>query len=103
MGLMTGRMAASDILGHAFTLPPPTTAHGALLNHITGGHISDGHAKSFQPMNVNFGLFPVPENPFVTMPNGKRKKLKGKDRKKAYTTRALNDLDQWMGNTKKAA
>ena len=103
IGLIAGRMAASDILGQNFDTPPVTTAHGALLNHITGGHISDGHAKSFQPMNVNFGLFPVPENPFVTMPNGKRKKLKGKDRKKAYTARALDDLKNWLNATKKAA
>ena len=98
IGLMTGRMAAAEILGQAFEIPPPTTAHGALIHHITGGHMLDSNAKSFQPMNVNFGLFPVPENPFITMPNGKRKKLRGKDRKKAYTSRAMNDLTNWMDN-----
>ena len=99
VGLMTGRMAAAQILGQTFETPPITTAHGALLNHITGG----AKAETFQPMNINFGLFPVPENPFITMPNGKRKKLKGKDRKKAYTSRALNDLQNWLGEIQKAA
>ena len=103
IGLMTGRMAAAEILGQSFETPPATTAHGALLHHITGGHMLDSNTKSFQPMNVNFGLFPVPENPFITMPNGKRKKLKGKDRKKAYTTRAINDLENWISETKQAA
>ncbi|MEM7650894.1 MAG: methylenetetrahydrofolate--tRNA-(uracil(54)-C(5))-methyltransferase (FADH(2)-oxidizing) TrmFO, partial [Pseudomonadota bacterium] len=103
IGLMTGRMAASEILGLTFETPPATTAHGALIHHITGGHMLDGNLKSFQPMNVNFGLFPVPENPFQIMPNGKKKKLKGKDRKKAYTSRALNDLDTWLNNDRKAA
>jgi len=96
IGLMTGRMAVSDVLGKNFETPPVTTAHGALLNHITGGHMLDSNAKTFQPMNINFGLFPAPENPFITMPNGKRKKLKGKDRKKCYTSRALEDLQKWL-------
>ncbi|HOO81177.1 MAG TPA: methylenetetrahydrofolate--tRNA-(uracil(54)-C(5))-methyltransferase (FADH(2)-oxidizing) TrmFO [Alphaproteobacteria bacterium] len=99
VGLMSGRMAASELLGIPFEAPPITTAHGALLGHITGG----AKSETFQPMNINFGLFPVPENPFITMPNGKRKKLKGKDRKKAYTTRALEDLENWMNNDRKAA
>lgn len=98
IGLITGRMAASQALGQHFETPPVTTAHGALINHITGGHMLDSNLKSFQPMNINFGLFPVPENPFITMPNGKRKKLKGKDRKKAYTSRALEDLQKWLGS-----
>ncbi len=99
VGLMTGRMAAAQALGHDFETPPVTTAHGALLNHITGG----ADTKTFQPMNVNFGLFPLPENPFEIMPNGKRKKLKGKDRKKCYTTRALNDLENWLDKKEQAA
>ncbi len=62
MGIMAGRMAAAERLGKAFTVPPATTAHGALINHITGGHLvtTDGAKSSFQPMNVNFGLFPPP-------------------------------------------
>ena len=49
-------------------------------------------------MNINFGLFPPPENPFTIMPNGKRRKLKGKDRKKAYTDRAKKDLQTWLSD-----
>src|SRR6188474_534032 len=59
-GLLAGRFAAAERLGDPIVLPPPTTAHGALLGHITGGHIEtiDSGPRSFQPMNVNFGLFP---------------------------------------------
>ena len=92
IGLIAGRMAASDTLGQSFEKPPLTTALGALLNHVTGG----ANAETFQPMNVNFGLFPAPENPYQIMPNGKRKKLKGKDRKKCYTDRARTDLAAWL-------
>ena len=71
-------------------MPPPTTAHGALLGHITGGHIEtiDAGTRSFQPMNVNFGLFP---------PLG-RKTARGAQ-KQALSARALADLDAWIGGT----
>lgn len=94
VGLMAARMAAAEILGQDFALPPATTAHGALLAHITGG----AQAETFQPMNVNFGLMPLPDKDMLApiQPNGKRKKLKGKDRKKAYADRARLDLDAWM-------
>ena len=60
IGLLAGRFAAAERLGEPLASPPPTTALGALLVHITGGHLSqgDGASRSFQPMNVNFGLFP---------------------------------------------
>jgi methylenetetrahydrofolate--tRNA-(uracil-5-)-methyltransferase len=95
VGLMAARMAAAEILGQDFELPPATTAHGALLAHITGG----AQAETFQPMNVNFGLMPLPDKDMLApvQPNGKRKKLKGKDRKKAYSDRARADLEVWMG------
>jgi len=70
-------------------LPPLTTAMGALLSHITGG----AAAESFQPMNVNFGLFPVPEG----------KLPKGRDRKRVYTARALADLEGWLNPAAVAA
>jgi methylenetetrahydrofolate--tRNA-(uracil-5-)-methyltransferase len=89
VGLLAGRMAAADRLGADFATPPPTTALGALLGHITGG----AAAETFQPMNVNFGLFPPPPAPD---PASGRRKLKGRDRKRAYTERALRDLDGWL-------
>ncbi len=94
VGLMAARMAAAEILGQDFELPPATTAHGALLAHITGG----AQAETFQPMNVNFGLMPLPDKDMLApvQPNGKRKKLKGKDRKKAYSDRARADLETWL-------
>lgn len=87
IGLLTGRFAGAERLGRTCAAPPATTALGALLNHITGG----ADAETFQPMNVNFGLFPDLEG-----------KVKGRDRKLAYTRRALNDLDGWLG-TRQAA
>ena len=90
IGLLAGRFAAAERLGARPSLPPPTTAHGALLGHITGGHIEtiNAGARSFQPMNVNFGLFP---------PLG-RKPACGAQ-KQALGARALTDLDAWIGGT----
>ena len=85
IGLLTGRFAAAERLGRSISLPPETTAHGALLNHITGG----ADAATFQPMNVNFGLFP----PLGPVPGQKR--IKGRDRKAALSARALDDLAAW--------
>ncbi|WP_340118884.1 methylenetetrahydrofolate--tRNA-(uracil(54)-C(5))-methyltransferase (FADH(2)-oxidizing) TrmFO [Pelagibius sp. 7325] len=93
IGLLAGRFAAAERLGQNFAPPPPTTAHGALLAHITGG----AEAETFQPMNVNFGLFPP-----LAPPPGKRK-VKKKDRKPAYSARALADLDAWHSETAAAA
>jgi len=86
-GLLAGRFAAAERLGRAIEPPPPTTALGALLVHVTGGHLAEG--GSFQPMNVNFGLFPLP--PF----EGK-KPPKGKDRKRLIAQRAVADLGEWL-------
>ncbi len=83
IGLLAGRFAAAEAKGVAAPPPPVTTAFGALLSHITGG----ADAKTFQPMNVNFGLFPP-------LPPGN--KIKGKDRKQAMSERALADLSQWL-------
>ncbi|PWR20066.1 methylenetetrahydrofolate--tRNA-(uracil(54)-C(5))-methyltransferase (FADH(2)-oxidizing) TrmFO [Zavarzinia compransoris] len=87
MGLIAGRFAAADALAEVLSPPPPTTALGALLNHVTGG----ADAKSFQPMNVNFGLFPPPDT----------RTRKG-DRKAAQSARALADLDRWLGRVEAA-
>ncbi|MDB3954033.1 methylenetetrahydrofolate--tRNA-(uracil(54)-C(5))-methyltransferase (FADH(2)-oxidizing) TrmFO [Alphaproteobacteria bacterium] len=86
IGLLAGRFAAAERKGQTMKVPPITTGLGALLGHITGG----ADADTFQPMNVNFGLFPPPP-----IPEGKRK-IKGRERKLAYATRALNDLDRWL-------
>jgi methylenetetrahydrofolate--tRNA-(uracil-5-)-methyltransferase len=88
IGLLAGRFAADEILGRAVEPPPPTTAFGALLAHITGG----ADAKTFQPMNVNFGLFP---EPLVG--------TRGKDRKRAQAHRAISDLESWLGTPEVAA
>ncbi|MBH9537962.1 methylenetetrahydrofolate--tRNA-(uracil(54)-C(5))-methyltransferase (FADH(2)-oxidizing) TrmFO [Novosphingopyxis sp. YJ-S2-01] len=81
VGLACGLMTAAEIRGHSFTPPPATTALGALLGHITG----DAERKDYQPMNVNFGLFPMPEG-----------KVKKNERKLFYTERAKRDMAEWM-------
>ncbi len=98
IGLMAGKFAAAEMMGYCTKTPPKTTASGALLNHVTGG----ANADTFQPMNVNFGLFPVPADELLRPEkkdrNGKlrRKKLKGKDRKKIYTDIARKDFERWL-------
>jgi methylenetetrahydrofolate--tRNA-(uracil-5-)-methyltransferase len=105
IGLLAGRFAAGERLGRACPPPPTTTALGALLAHITGGHLLDddtadlaeSKTRSFQPMNINFGLMPEPDAP---MSDATGKRLKGKDKgrakKRAVALRALSDLEQWL-------
>ena len=81
VGLMAGLMAAAELTGRTWTPPPRTTALGALLSHITG----DAEADSYQPMNINFGLFPPPPA-----------EVKKKQRKEAYTARAKQDMAEWL-------
>ncbi len=98
IGLIAGGFAAAEQLGLALSPPPRTTALGALLHHITGGHLSatgDG-ASSFQPMNVNFGLFPPIATPRSVTPRKGARSSKAFERKRALTARALNDLDSWL-------
>ncbi|MCO6385667.1 methylenetetrahydrofolate--tRNA-(uracil(54)-C(5))-methyltransferase (FADH(2)-oxidizing) TrmFO [Aliihoeflea sp. 40Bstr573] len=99
IGLLAGRFAAAERLGRPLLLPPVTTAFGALLNHITGGHIvtdEEPGKRSFQPMNVNFGLFPP-----VEAPKSEGKRLRGKEKtnakRRAITSRALVDARKWLG------
>ncbi|WP_411891892.1 methylenetetrahydrofolate--tRNA-(uracil(54)-C(5))-methyltransferase (FADH(2)-oxidizing) TrmFO [Yoonia sp. SDW83-1] len=86
MGLLAGRMAVAEMTGQTLDPVPNTTAMGALVTHITGG----ADAKTFQPMNVNFGLFP----PLEGVKGGRRNR---KDRYKAYTDRAKSDWQAWLG------
>jgi methylenetetrahydrofolate--tRNA-(uracil-5-)-methyltransferase len=103
IGLIAGRFAGSERFGRRLSPPPPTTALGALLHHITGGHLSDeGGARSFQPMNVNFGLFPPITTPSVPRGKGQRAS-KGFERKRALAARALADLDLWLGGSASVA
>jgi methylenetetrahydrofolate--tRNA-(uracil-5-)-methyltransferase len=100
IGLFAARFAAAERRGERPALPPTTTAHGALLAHITAGHIEtiDAGPRSFQPMNVNFGLFP----PLSHMPakdadgNRLRGPAKSIAKKRELCSRALNDLDLWI-------
>src|SRR6185436_9414460 len=97
IGLLAGRFAAAERRGEAVSAPPPTTAHGALLGHITGGHIEtiDAGPRSYQPMNVNFGLFPPLTNAPTKGADGSRLRGPAKSlaRKRAISARALTDLE----------
>ena len=103
VGLLAGRFAAAERLGREPSLPPLTTAFGSLVNHITGGHIvSDDEPgkRSFQPMNINFGLFPPLEAGTKLKPDGFEGRFRGKDksvaRRKAVSSRALADCRAWL-------
>jgi methylenetetrahydrofolate--tRNA-(uracil-5-)-methyltransferase len=120
MGLVTGRLAAAERRGRQPVVPPATTALGALVNHITGGHLvhdfadqgdgvsepgnpspasssSSSKRRSFQPMNINYGLLPPTEAPKF---DAEGKRIKGKDKgfakKRAASERALRDLSSWL-------
>ncbi len=102
IGLIAGLFAAADARGRSLMTPPPTTALGSLLGHITGGHLEtiDNGPRSFQPMNVNFGLFPPLPNPPTRKADGTR--LRGNEKtiakRKAICARALEDIDRWIAD-----
>lgn len=107
IGLLAGRFAAFEVLGLPVVVPPPTTAMGALLFHITKGHILyEGENKeeeitsprSFQPMNINYGLLPSPENEEISKINGKssKKAERGIEKKKLQSHIAIRELSQWL-------
>ena len=110
IGLLAGRFAAAERLSQLLVPPPVTTAHGALLAHITGGHVDapcaaeTRAARSYQPMNVNFGLFP----PLVHAVKGEGgQRLRGTEKtlakKRALSCRALVDLERWIAGDDHAA
>jgi methylenetetrahydrofolate--tRNA-(uracil-5-)-methyltransferase len=96
IGMIVGRLTAAEVLGRPLDPPPPETAIGALINHITGGHIDliDAGPRSFQPMNVNFGLFPPIAE---AQPEGRRLRgpERGDARKRALSARAKAAMDVW--------
>ena len=101
IGLLAGRMAAAERLGHPLAAPPPTTALGALLGHITGGHLDGGpqfgKGGSFQPMNINYGLLPPVETPKRNESGGRMgSKERGRIKKRLVGDRALADLAAWV-------
>jgi len=109
IGGLAARFAAAERRGQAIVPPPPpTTAHGALLGHITGGHIAtiDAGPSSFQPMNVNFGLFPPLAEPAPYDPEDARRfgrgSAKNLARKAALSARALADLERWIAGDARA-
>ena len=98
MGLVAGRMAAAERLGLRIEAPPATTALGALVSHITGGHIALA-GGSFQPMNVNYGLFPGDRrdrSDAGRTASVSRARTRARARKRAMSLRALSDLDGWL-------
>ena len=92
IGLLAGRFAAAERFGEDMVLPPATTAHGALLSHVTDG----ADDETFQPMNVNFGLFPPLKE--GAMGNIRRKEQKAM-RRRLVSRRALSDIAVWLSNT----
>jgi methylenetetrahydrofolate--tRNA-(uracil-5-)-methyltransferase len=92
IGLIAGRFLAAERHGRLLQEPPATTALGALLGHITGG----ADSRTFQPMNINFGLFP----PMAGATDGRRGRA---ERKPALAARALADLDRWLSEARLAA
>lgn len=100
VGLIAGLYAAADAKSQSLAPPPVTTALGSLLGHITGGHIEtvDAGPRSFQPMNINFGLFPPLAQAPTKKPDGSR--LRGNEKtvakKQAMSVRALADMDDWI-------
>ncbi len=100
IGMLAGCFLAAEHLDHNITPPPIVTAFGALINHITGGHIEGaGMANTFQPMNVNFGIMPPLDTKKIEV-NGKMVKIKRKDRKPLKSKRAIEAFTAWLDQTK---
>ena len=100
VGIIVGRLTAAEVLRRSLAPPPPTTAIGALINHITGGHIEliDAGPRSFQPMNVNFGLFPPIPAPVNEEAGRARRPERGDARKRALSARAREEMELWAAS-----
>jgi methylenetetrahydrofolate--tRNA-(uracil-5-)-methyltransferase len=98
IGLLAGRFAAAERMDVECGTPPATTALGALIGHITGGHLlASDSSRSFQPMNINNGLLPPVEVPEHDEDGRRLKgKEKGRARKRSVAMRALADIDTWL-------
>lgn len=90
IGWLAGYFTACEVLDKEAALPPPTTAFGAMLGHLS----NDTDLDNYQPMNINFGIFPTIQGEVTA--NGKFRKIKGMDRKEAYSRRALAEMQKWM-------
>jgi methylenetetrahydrofolate--tRNA-(uracil-5-)-methyltransferase len=97
IGILVGRLTAAEVLGRPLDPPPATTAMGALVNHIVGGHIEviEAGTRSFQPMNVNFGLFPPIAAPEYDGGRRLRGPERGVARKRALSARARDEMELW--------
>ena len=89
IGFLAGYFAACEALGREISLPPEVSAFGSMLRHLQ----DDTNIENYQPMNINFGLFPTISGEVTN--NGKFRKIKGGERKQAYCERALEAIDQW--------
>lgn len=110
IGILAARFAVAELQGKELELPPISSAMGALLHHITTGHVAydetgesnEKSKRSFQPMNVNFGLLPPVDKSMLKKPEGV-KRWRGKDKtiakKKIMSARALSDFNDWLNNT----
>ncbi len=96
VGLLSGYFVAQEVRGKEIVLPPDTTAFGSMLKHLQ----DDTNIENFQPMNINFGIFPDIRGEIT--PNGKFRKIKGMERKSAYCQRALQDILPWVNEIKKS-
>ncbi|CAN5301618.1 methylenetetrahydrofolate--tRNA-(uracil(54)-C(5))-methyltransferase (FADH(2)-oxidizing) TrmFO [soil metagenome] len=100
LGLLAGRFAAAEARGEDAAAPPATTALGALIAHVTGGHIEGGR-QSFQPMNINYGLLPPMDAPTRGHDGAKLKGVdRGRAKKRKMSVRALADLDSWLASAR---
>ncbi len=104
IGLLAGKFVAAEAMGQIPKAPPMASGHGALLAHVTGRTAVAGEARDFQPMNINFGLFPPIDQP-VTDADGRRLRGKAKtiERKRALSQRALREFEAWLGETRAMA